>query len=162
MFLLASSVNLTVGDGCSVHVTMLPNPSHLETVNPVAMGKSRARQLTRGDDPYCNRHLDPSTSSSYPASKVLCLQVHGDASISAQGIVAETLCLSALPHFDVGGSVHLVVNNQLGFTTEGDHGRSSSYCSDIMNAIAAPVIHVNGADPEASVYIIGIAVLESY
>lgn len=122
-------------------MTMLPNPSHLEAVNPVCVGKARARQLTKRDYPYID---SPSPTS----SKVLCLQVHGDASFSAQGIVAETLCLSSLPHFDVGGSVHLVVNNQLGFTTEREQGRSSSYCSDIMQSIGAPIIHVNGADPE--------------
>lgn len=147
-------MDLDVGDGRMVHVTMLPNPSHLEAVNPVTMGKARARLLTRRDDPYNIKHLDPPTSpsSSCPPSKVLCLQVHGDAAFSGQGIVAETLCLSTAPFFDVGGSVHLVVNNQLGFTTElerGEHG----CCSDMMLSIAAPIIHVNGGDPEASLII---------
>ena len=156
-FCPASSVNLTCDNGERVHLTMLPNPSHLEAVNPVCVGKTRARQLTRRDYPYSNPQAGESPSPC--PSKILCLQIHGDASFSAQGIVAETLCLSSLPHFGIGGSIHLVVNNQLGFTTEEDHGRSSSYCSDIMQSIGAPVIHVNGADPE--VLLINYVMLEA-
>lgn len=130
-----------------MHVSMLPNPSHLETVNPVVLGKVRARQLTRRDGPYSSAPLPPTTLL---PSKVLSLQVHGDAAVSAQGVVAESLVLANLPHFDVGGTLHLIVNNQLGFTTEQDHGRSSHHCSDVAKTIGSPVIHVNGGFPEAS------------
>ena len=83
-----------------------------------------------------------------PPLKMLCLQVHGDAAFAAQGIVAESLALSNLPGFTVGGSLHLIVNNQLGFTTNPTHGRSSAYSSDMGKMIGCPVIRVNGADPE--------------
>ena len=142
-----SSVDLEVEEGHYVHFTMLPNPSHLEAVNPVALGKVRARQLTCGDGPYSAAPQPPDVC---PHSKLLSVQIHGDAAFSAQGVVSESLGLANLPHFDVGGSLHLIVNNQLGFTTEQDHGRSSHHCSDIMKSIGAPVIHVNGGHPEAS------------
>ncbi len=144
MLCTASSGNLTSSNGGSVHVTMLPNPSHLEAVNPVSVGKARARQLTRKEYPYSAKDSPQSSHN----SGVLCLQVHGDTAFSAQGIVSETLCLAYLPHFNIGGTLHLIVNNQLGFTTQMDHGRSSAHCSDIMHSIGAPIIHVNGADPE--------------
>jgi 2-oxoglutarate dehydrogenase complex dehydrogenase (E1) component-like enzyme len=78
------------------------------------------------------------------------VQIHGDASFAAQGVVMESLVLANLPHFNVGGTVHLVVNNQLGFTTGEDHGRSSQHCSDVAKMIGAPVIHVNGDSPLVS------------
>ncbi len=140
-------MDLEVREGHRVHFTMLPNPSHLEAVNPVALGKTRARQLTCRDGPYS---VVPEPPDVCPRTKLLSLQVHGDAAFSAQGVVTESLGLSNLPHFDVGGSLHLIVNNQLGFTTEQDHGRSSYHCSDVMKSIGAPVIHVNGENPEAS------------
>ena len=126
---------------------MLPNPSHLEAVNPVALGKVRARQLSRREGPYSVAPQPPDTC---PRTKVMSVQVHGDAAFCAQGIVTESLALANLPHFDVGGSLHLIVNNQLGFTTEQDHGRSSHHCSDVMKSIGAPIIHVNGGNPEVS------------
>ena len=93
-----------------------------------------------------------------PRPKALCLQIHGDAAFSGQGIVAESLALSNLPGFTVGGSLHLIVNNQLGFTTDSTHGRSSAYCSDVGKMIGCPVIRVNGADPEVSVdHLVGVA-----
>lgn len=141
-----SSIDLKVDGEHLIHVSMLPNPSHLEAVNPVVLGKVRARQLSLKDGPYSSAPLAP---NSCPPSKVLSLQIHGDAAFSAQGVVTESLCLSNLPHFDVGGTLHLIVNNQVGFTTEEDHGRSSQYCSDVIKSIGAPVIHVNGGNPEA-------------
>ena len=144
MCVAVTSVDVTVEGGHQVHCSMLPNPSHLEAINPVVLGKVRARQLTRRDGPYSVTPQSPSHS------KVLSVQVHGDAAFSAQGVVPESLGLAYLPHFDVGGTVHLVVNNQLGFTTEQDQGRSSQHCSDAMKVIGAPVIHVNGGNPEAS------------
>ena len=147
LFCLVSSADLEVA-GHWVHVSMLPNPSHLEAVNPVVLGKVRARQLTRREGPYSSAPL-PSMKTLLP-STVLSLQVHGDAAVSAQGVVAESLGLANLPHFDVGGTLHLIVNNQLGFTTDQDQGRSSHHCSDVAKVIGAPVIHVNGGFPEAS------------
>ena len=142
-----SSVDVKVDDGSTVYVSMIPNPSHLEAVNPVALGKTRARQLSLKDAAY-SRGPDPEDLT--PSSRVLSLQVHGDASFAAQGIVMESMVLSNLPHFNVGGTVHLVVNNQLGFTTGEDHGRSSHHCSDVAKMIGAPVIHVNGDSPLVS------------
>ena len=139
-----SSVDVEVHDGSTVYVSMLPNPSHLEAVNPVALGKTRARQLSLRDAAYSQ---GPEPQDPTPSSRVLSLQVHGDASFAAQGIVMESMVLSNLPHFNVGGTVHLVVNNQLGFTTGEDHGRSSHHCSDVAKMIGAPVVHVNGDSP---------------
>lgn len=88
---------------------------------------------------------------------VVCLQVHGDASFTGQGVVAETFALSKSPHFTVGGSVHLIVNNQIGFTTEAERGRSSEYCSDIGKSAACPILHVNADYPEVSANLFLIA-----
>ncbi|XP_069483890.1 2-oxoadipate dehydrogenase complex component E1 [Ambystoma mexicanum] len=139
---LTSSVDLDFGSHRPLHVTMLPNPSHLEAINPVVVGKARARQQSRLDGDYSY------DSSAQPGDKVVCLQVHGDASFSGQGIVPETFTLSNLPHYRVGGSVHLIVNNQLGFTTPAERGRSSLYCSDVGKIVGCAIIHVNGDDPE--------------
>ncbi|KAL0266335.1 UNVERIFIED_CONTAM: hypothetical protein PYX00_008910 [Menopon gallinae] len=124
-----------------VHVTMLPNPSHLEAVNPVSMGKARTKQmmLKQGD------YGDGSTEF---GEKVVNVQVHGDAAFAGQGVNQETLMLAGIPHFNVGGTVHLVVNNQLGFTTPPDRGRSTPYPTDLAKMIAAPIFHVNGDFPE--------------
>ncbi|KAJ7329520.1 hypothetical protein JRQ81_015694 [Phrynocephalus forsythii] len=139
---LTASVDLDFGSHLPIHVILLPNPSHLEAINPVAVGKTRGRQQSLRDGDYS---LD---SSAQPGDQVICLQVHGDASFSGQGIVPETFTLSNLPHFRVGGSIHLIVNNQLGYTTPAERGRSSLYCSDIGKIIGCAVIHVNGDDPE--------------
>ncbi|KAM3926433.1 2-oxoadipate dehydrogenase complex component E1 isoform 2-T2 [Leptodactylus fuscus] len=139
---LTSSVDLDFGSDKSLHVTMLPNPSHLEAINPVAVGKTRGRQQSLSEGDYSQ------DSSAQPGDKVVCLQVHGDASFSGQGIVAETFTLSNLPHYRVGGSIHLIVNNQLGYTTPSDRGRSSLYSSDIGKIVGCAVIHVNGDYPE--------------
>ncbi|XP_060114514.1 2-oxoadipate dehydrogenase complex component E1 [Heteronotia binoei] len=139
---LTASVYLDFGSHQPIHVILLPNPSHLEAVNPVAVGKTRGRQQSLLDGDYS---LD---SSAQPGDKVICLQVHGDASFSGQGIVPETFTLSNVPHFRVGGSIHLIVNNQLGYTTPAERGRSSLYCSDIGKMVGCAIIHVNGDDPE--------------
>uniref|UniRef100_A0A2I3GXA5 2-oxoadipate dehydrogenase complex component E1 n=1 Tax=Nomascus leucogenys TaxID=61853 RepID=A0A2I3GXA5_NOMLE len=139
---LTSSVDLDFGAHHPLHVTMLPNPSHLEAVNPVAMGKTRGRQQSRQDGDYSP------DNSAQPGDRVICLQVHGDASFCGQGIVPETFTLSNLPHFRIGGSVHLIVNNQLGYTTPAERGRSSLYCSDIGKLVGCAIIHVNGDSPE--------------
>lgn len=139
---LTASVDLDFGSHCPIHVILLPNPSHLEAVNPVAVGKTRGRQQTLQDGDYSQ------DASARPGDRVICLQVHGDASFSGQGIVPETFTLSNLPHFRVGGSIHLIVNNQLGYTTPAERGRSSLYCSDIGKIVDCAIIHVNGDDPE--------------
>ncbi|XP_059087198.1 2-oxoadipate dehydrogenase complex component E1-like [Tigriopus californicus] len=141
---LTSSVDLPTKNGSQVHVTMLPNPSHLEAVNPVACGKVRARHLTQNVGEYSSI----SGEGELMGESILCLQVHGDAALIGQGINQETLQMSQVPHFSNGGSIHVVINNQVGFTTPGDRGRTSRYCSDLAKQIGAPVIHVNGDRPE--------------
>ncbi len=127
-----------VADGYEVELRLSANPSHLEAVNPVVQGMARARQRVRQDTE--NR------------SKVLAVLIHGDAAIAGQGIVAETLNMSQLPGYRIGGTVHLVINNQIGFTTSPADARSSRYCTDVAKMIEAPVFHVNGDDPEAVRY----------
>lgn len=122
----------------SIHLYLEPNPSHLEIISPVAMGAVRARQ---------DRHNDASRS------KVMTLMIHGDASFSGQGVVMEMLNMSLTKANFVGGSLHLVINNQVGFTTDSEDSRSSFYCTDVAKMIEAPVFHVNGDDPEAAVFL---------
>ncbi|XP_016904834.1 2-oxoadipate dehydrogenase complex component E1 isoform X2 [Apis cerana] len=136
-----SSTNLNI-DQKKLHVTMLRNPSHLEAVNPVSMGKTRGIMQAVKDGAY-NEDINTQWSD-----KVLNIQIHGDAAYAAQGVDQECLALSATPHFEIGGTVHLIINNQLGFTTPASRGRSSRYCTDLAKMISAPVIHVNGDDPE--------------
>lgn len=138
-------------DGNEVHLSLLPNPSHLEIVNPVVMGKARAKQdhlagITRTD-------LVPLSER----SKVLPLLIHGDAAFAGQGVVAEMFGLSGLKGFRVAGSIHFIINNQIGFTTNPRFSRSSPYPSDVAKMIEAPIFHVNGDDPEAVVYVAKVA-----
>lgn len=126
---------LTTTSGKKVEVRLAPNPSHLEIVNPVVEGKVRARQRIRGD-------MDKRTS-------VMPLLIHGDAAVAGQGIVAETLNFSQLPGYTTGGTLHFVINNQIGFTTDPHDSRSTAYCTDVAKMIEAPIFHVNGDDPEA-------------
>ncbi|XP_068595281.1 2-oxoadipate dehydrogenase complex component E1 [Brachionichthys hirsutus] len=139
---LTATEDLDFGAGRSVHVTMLPNPSHLEAINPVAQGKTRAKQQLGKEGDYS--HED----SGHPGDRAICLQVHGDGSFPGQGVVTETLTLSNLPHYRVGGSIHLIVNNQVGYTTPSDRGRSSLYCSDVGKMVNCAVVHVNGDQAE--------------
>ncbi|MDO5029447.1 MAG: multifunctional oxoglutarate decarboxylase/oxoglutarate dehydrogenase thiamine pyrophosphate-binding subunit/dihydrolipoyllysine-residue succinyltransferase subunit [Corynebacterium sp.] len=131
------------GDG-EIDVTLTANPSHLEAVNPVVEGLARARQdlINKGEEGY----------------SVMPLLLHGDASFAGLGIVQETLNLQALRGYKVGGTVHIVVNNQIGFTTSPDSGRSSYYATDIAKTYGCPVFHVNGDDPEAVVWVGQLAV----
>jgi 2-oxoglutarate dehydrogenase E1 component len=132
----------TSPDGATVSLTLAANPSHLEAVDPVVEGMARAI----GD-----AHADAERTM------VLPVLVHGDAAFAGQGVVAETFNLSAVPGYEVGGTVHVVVNNQLGFTTAPDLGRSSVYATDIAKMVQAPIFHVNGDDPEAAVRVVGLA-----
>jgi len=129
-------------DGRPMHLSLTSNPSHLEAINPVVLGKVRAQQTQLGDE---------------GANKIIALLIHGDAAFAGQGLVAETLELSGLKGYQTGGTVHIIINNQIGFTTSPPHSRSSPYSSDIAKAIQAPIFHVNGDDPEAVVWVAGLA-----
>ncbi len=122
-------------DDKTVHLSMAFNPSHLEVVNPVVSGMTRAKQRLRKD----NRER----------KRVLPVAIHGDAAFIGQGVVPETLQLSQLEGYAVGGTLHLVVNNQVGFTTSPEYSRSSTYCTDVAKSLRVPVIHVNGDDLQA-------------
>lgn len=123
--------------GHKVQVTLTPNPSHLESVNPVVEGEVRARQDQLKDE---------------KREKVAAILVHGDAALSGQGVIYETLQLYGLENYTTGGSIHIVINNQIGFTTLPKDARSTPSCTDIAKAFGAPVFHVNAEDPEACVY----------
>ncbi|KAI0220198.1 putative 2-oxoglutarate dehydrogenase E1 component DHKTD1, mitochondrial [Lamellibrachia satsuma] len=115
-----------------------------QAANAVALGKTRAREQSLCSGSYCSESKEPSQ----PGEKVLCLQIHGDAAFTGQGVVAETLVLADVPHFTVGGSVHFIINNQIGYTTEANLGRSSLHCSDVGLMNGCPIIHVSGDYPE--------------
>jgi len=133
-------------DGNKVHLSLTANPSHLEAVDPVVLGKARAKQEK-------NCREKPGT----PRMNVLPLLLHGDAAFAGQGIVTECLGLSGLRGHKTGGAIHFIVNNQIGFTTDPKDSRSSPYPSDVALGVQAPIIHVNGDDPEAVVHATRIA-----
>jgi len=130
-------------NGKLITVSVASNPSHLEWVNPVVEGIVRAKQTRIGDE---KSH-----------QKIMSLLIHGDAAFAGQGIVAETLNLSQLSGYRTGGTVHIIVNNQIGFTTTPEDARSSQYASDVAKMIQAPIFHVNGDDPEASIWVTKLA-----
>ncbi|PPR43475.1 MAG: 2-oxoglutarate dehydrogenase E1 component, partial [Alphaproteobacteria bacterium MarineAlpha5_Bin11] len=129
-------------EGKKIHLTLSPNPSHLEAVNPVVVGKVRAKQTISNDKTN---------------DKIMGLLIHGDAAMAGQGIVAETFAMSQLRGFRTGGTVHFVINNQIGFTTMPVYGRSAPYCTEIAKMVQAPIFHVNGDDPESVVHASRIA-----
>ncbi len=129
-------------DGNSVHISLTDNPSHLEAVNPVVLGQTRAKQFFHQDK---------------ERKKVIPVLMHGDAAFAGQGIVAECFAMSGLPGHNTGGTIHIIVNNQIGFTTAPRFARSSPYPSDVAKIAQAPIFHVNGDDPEAVVHCAKIA-----
>jgi len=131
-------------DGNKVHLSLAPNPSHLEIVDPVVLGKVRAKQDQQGATPEDRTMVMP-------------LLIHGDAAFAGQGVVAECFGLSALKGYRTGGSLHFIVNNQIGFTTYPRYSRSSPYPSDVAKMIEAPIFHANGDDPEAVVFAAKVA-----
>src|SRR5216110_2013592 len=139
---LGTSGDREIG-GRTVHLSLAANPSHLEAVDPVVLGKVRAKQHQRGDG---------------ERNQVVGILMHGDAAFAGQGLVAESLELSDLRGFGTGGTVHIIVNNQIGFTTNPSFARSSPYPSDVAKGVQAPIFHVNGDDPEAVVEVARAAV----
>lgn len=131
-----------VFNGHKVHLSLTANPSHLEAVNPVVVGKVRAKQGQYED---------------LEREKVMGLVLHGDAAFAGQGIVAETFLLSQLHGYQTGGTFHVIINNQIGFTTSPNFARSSAHCSDLAMIVQAPIFHVNADDPEAVVKVMGLA-----
>ena len=129
-------------DGNLVHISLTDNPSHLEAVNPVVLGQTRAKQFFHGDK---------------KRKQVVPILIHGDAAFAGQGVVAECFAMSGLPGHNTGGTIHFIVNNQIGFTTNPRFARSSPYPSDLAKMVDAPILHVNGDDPEAVVHCARIA-----
>lgn len=140
---LGATGNYKTLGGKNITVSVAANPSHLEWVNPVVEGMVRAKQTRMGDN---KSHV-----------KVMSLLIHGDAAFAGQGIVAETLNLSQLSGYRTGGTVHIIVNNQIGFTTTPEEARSSQYATDVAKMIQAPIFHVNGDDPEAALWVAKLA-----
>jgi 2-oxoglutarate dehydrogenase E1 component len=134
---LGTSTDVEIA-GHSVHLSLQPNPSHLEAVDPVVVGKVRARQDSAGD--------------TKKRGSVMAILMHGDAAFAGQGLVYETLAMSQLIGYRTGGTIHLIVNNQIGFTTVPAHAYSGLYCTDVAKSIQAPILHVNGDDPEAVIF----------
>jgi 2-oxoglutarate dehydrogenase E1 component len=133
---------VTTASGHEVHVSLGFNPSHLEFVNPVTLGRCRAKQDRFGD----------------PQRRVgVALLIHGDAAFAGEGIVQESLNLSQLPGYGVGGCIHVIVNNQIGFTTPPEQGRSCRYCTDVAKMLQIPIFHVNGEDPDAVAQVVALA-----
>jgi 2-oxoglutarate dehydrogenase E1 component len=139
---LGFSCDRTTLGGHQLHLSLTPNPSHLEAVDPVVEGRVRAKEDLFGDT---------------ERQRGLPLLIHGDAAFAGQGLVAETLNLSQLSGFRTGGTIHVIINNQIGFTTSPNDARSSTYCTDVSKMIQVPIFHVNAEDPEAAVYVAELA-----
>jgi 2-oxoglutarate dehydrogenase E1 component len=139
---LGFSADRVTSAGARLHLSLTPNPSHLEAVDPVVEGRTRAKQTQFGD---AERKWG------------LPILVHGDAAFAGQGLVAETLNLSQLAGYTTGGTIHVIINNQIGFTTAPTDARSTIYCTDVAKMVQAPIFHVNGENPEAAVYVAELA-----
>ena len=140
---LGYSKDVVTQSGQPVHLTLAFNPSHLEFVNPVVAGRARAKQDQRGDA---------------ERRRVMALTIHGDAAFMGQGVIAETLNMAGLEGYRTGGTIHVIVNNQVGFTTIPEDSRSTAYATDIARMLKVPVFHVNGEDPEAVVQVTSLAI----
>ncbi len=136
------SSDWTTSTGAKVHISLCFNPSHLEFVNPVALGRCRAKQDRVGDT---------------KRTETMTILVHGDAAFAGEGVVQETLNLSQLKGYQTGGTLHVIINNQIGFTTEPEEGRSSIYATDVAKMLQIPIFHVNGEDPEAVAQVVNLA-----
>ncbi len=136
------STDRFVESGERVHLSLTSNPSHLEAVNPVVVGRAKAKQIRAGDT---------------EGETILPVLLHGDAAFAGQGMVAETLNLSQLRGYSTGGTIHIIINNQIGFTTTPAEARSTLYCSDVAKMIQVPIFHVNGDDPEAAIHCVRLA-----
>ncbi len=139
---LGFSSQVNALNGKTLYLKLLPNPSHLEAVDPVVLGFTRAK-------------ADALYGSNF--KRILPVLIHGDAALAGQGVVYEIVQMSQLPGYYTGGTIHFVINNQIGFTTNWDEGRSSTYCTQVADVVQAPVIHVNGDDPEAVVFAVELA-----
>ena len=139
---LGFSSDWTTSTGAKVHISLCFNPSHLEFVNPVALGRTRAKQ-DRAEDTK--------------RQEAMTILIHGDAAFAGEGVVQETLNLSQLKGYSTGGTLHVIINNQIGFTTEPDEGRSSIYATDVAKMLQIPIFHVNGEDPEAVAQVVSLA-----
>lgn len=139
---LGTSYDRPTRGGRRIHLSLVANPSHLEAVDPLVVGKTRAKQ-------YYSNDID--------RTRNMGVLIHGDGSFAGQGVVYETLHLSGLPNYTTGGTIHIVVNNQVAFTTDPQAGRSSQYCTDVAKALNAPIFHVNGDDVEAVVHVSELA-----
>ncbi len=139
---LGYSADIRTSAGHPLHLSLCYNPSHLEFVNPVALGRMRAKQDRVGDS---------------SGDKGMVLLIHGDAAFAGEGVVQEILNMSQLPGYRTGGTIHVIVNNQIGFTTLPEEGRSTPYATDVAKMLSAPIFHVNGEDPEAVAYVIRLA-----
>ena len=146
---LGYSNEFTTASGQPVHLSLCFNPSHLEYVNGVVMGRTRIKQ-----DRFRERSQPPLPPGGGPC---LALLIHGDASFAGEGVVQETLNMSQLPGYTVGGTVHVIVNNQIGFTTQPEEGRSSVYPTGVARMLQSPILHVNGEDPEAVAQVVRLA-----
>ena len=139
---LGYSSDWKTASGENLHISLCFNPSHLEFVNTVAQGRTRCKQDRRGDT---------------KRQEVMTILIHGDAAFAGEGIVQETLNMSELPGYRTGGTLHIVINNQVGFTTEPHQGRSTTYATDIAKMLQIPIFHVNGEDPEAVAQVVSLA-----
>eukprot|EP00958_Prasinococcus_capsulatus_P010279 scaffold998_cov411-Prasinococcus_capsulatus_cf.AAC.24 len=139
---LGTSYDRPTVSGNRIHLSLVANPSHLEAVNPVVEGKVRAKQYYRKDG---------------TKDKNMALLIHGDGAFSGQGVVYETMHMSELPGYSTGGTIHIVLNNQVAFTTDPKFSRSSPYCTDVAKAVNVPIFHVNGDDPEAVCFVCELA-----